>query len=124
MTRKEELLALTERVEALIEPDREVDAAIQRALGSDNGEHWFCGAGGQLTKDDLAPTYTACLNAARSLVPTEHNWSVQYSDLTKGEAWVFPPNNDDLVQFYAEAATPELALTAAALRALAEQEPC
>ena len=108
---RDELLALAERVEALTGPDREVDAAIQRALGTDNGEHWFWGADGQLTKDDLAPAHTASLDAAMSLVKPE--W-VESLYLTAHRAIVW--------NSIARAENMTLALTAAALRALATQE--
>jgi hypothetical protein len=121
MTTREELKALAETVQKLTGPDRSVDAAIQRALGSDNGEHWFCGADGQLTKDDLAPAFTTSLDAAMSLVPegwhmringVNNSWHVSLNPTWHGA----PP-----IRANGFAATPALALTAAALLALAAE---
>ena len=56
-------------------------------------------------------------SAALLLVPEGFAWSIQFSDSTLGEAWLYPPDNKADVQFYASAATSALALCAASLRA-------
>jgi hypothetical protein len=148
MTRKEELLALAARVEALTEPDRETDLLIH---AHQTGKRWrwaeFGGAFGAIDPQTaqiavqilpfdgtehehelhwadrdviLVPAYTACLNAAMSLVPVGCTISLNIGRDRQTEATL--ESNWDT--FCGYAATPALALTAAALRALAEQEPC
>ncbi len=120
MSRKYELRALAERVEALTGPDRNGDGCI-----------WFAAvekprAGEKLDRDMINrwPAYTASLDAAMSLVPEKSLWSA--CDMEDGPfAQVIRPMPDGgygggLTS--AHAATPALALTAAALRALAATE--
>jgi len=123
MTTADELNALAARVTPLDGPDREVDAAIQRACGVDDGSYWFIGPSGEHTKDDMAPAYTASLDAAMSLVPASKDWNAGWQEegvypnrVVRGTAWV-----DTGTRVWA--ATPALALTAAALLArTADQE--
>lgn len=126
MTDKAQMLALAERVEALSGPDREVDDTIAAALFT--GKHRVCvkglsdEAGGMwmFTYPDgsigSALRFTASLDAAMTLVPdyAKDDWS-----LIGGRHWqaIVGPNEDQ-----ADAATPALALCAAALRAIAEGE--
>jgi len=121
MIEREALLALAERVEKLIGPDREVDAEIADAV------HWD----DPITFSDdarLLP-YTASLDAAMTLVPEGWNWMAGNRNQPTARAYV---NNGELhftgaaarknpAQQWHEvvAATPALALTAAALRARA-----
>jgi hypothetical protein len=74
-----------------------------------------------------APAYTASIDAAIALVPEGHTWSVgDWSAADKGvAATCWPPNDLCPVGFegISRAATPALALCAAALRARAQQEP-
>lgn len=134
---KEELLKLADRVEALSGPDREVD----RLIGALNGlktidyGHPF----GRTAYDEggiavILPRYTASLDAAMTLVPK----TMSLVDLTLSweppEPEVFPAcsitwypaavihNGKDWHALTASGATPALALTAAALRALAKDK--
>jgi len=121
MTDKATLLALAERVEALDGPNRNLDADIMRATG----------LGG--LKADYAPhPYTASIDAALTLVP--EGWAVE-----RWQIWPGEPSTLDLLETKrsgdqwvrdgwqgkvdACAATPALALCAAALRARAETQP-
>lgn len=63
------------------------------------------------------PRYTTSLDAARTLMPPLFAWSVESSRSAPGHAWLYPPDNIDDIDFQGEAATPELALCIAALRA-------
>ncbi len=122
MTRAE-LLALAERVEKAAGADRELDAEIARTLLPHNAEYitrsrdgWsyriFAGVGWD---DEWIETrrYTASLDAAASLVPAGWAWCVH--DVGVASAMRAPT----IVK--AQGATPALALTAAALRAMAAE---
>lgn len=113
------LLALAERVEALSGPDREVDAKIADAI------HWDDPI--VYEDDPRLLAFTASLDAAMTLVPEGWNWMAGNRDQPLARAYV---NNGELAfvgagmrrnpnrQWYeTTAATPALALTAAALRA-------
>lgn len=109
---------LADRIEALTGPDREVDAEIARTVYADNCRNpdWECG---------YVLAYTASLDAAMTLVPTK-----PFPELRPGEWWwsvdslgcdahVAYENHDaGIPEYSASAATPALALCAAALRAL------
>lgn len=127
MTRREELLALAERVEALEGPDREVNKALAPLAGlrlvEEGPPLGLCcydenGHGVPL------PNFTASLDAAMSLVPK--GWSVDIirtADSRLGGAYLYLFGNSGSIpskKVHGSAATPALALTAAALRALAE----
>jgi hypothetical protein len=149
VTRRDELLALAERVEALMGPDREVLATVWWLAGPGKSE-WpnyadlpaveACGKiFGRHPKYPVewshvnysGPKYLTSLDAAMSLVL--EGWQGDGLKWWEGEA-----SSCDLVATSLEgdrwtctgvmprvsacAATPALALTAAALRALAEQE--
>lgn len=107
------LSELADRVEGASGPDRELDEHIKRTV-----EGWHAKA-----RFDNPPTYTASLDAAMSLVP-EGVW-FHLSDYRKGlgetgaEAHLYGRSAD----WKAEAATPALALTAAALRARGSEQP-
>jgi hypothetical protein len=121
MSRKDELLALAERVEALTGPDRGVDAEVGRYFAAQ-----FLGYAPWEPQTGCAK-FTASLDAAMSLVPDGYWWNVGH---------VMGPQPDTQNMFWAMchfrgaqwpydrpiAATPALALTAAALRAIAETE--
>ena len=135
MSRRNKLIALAERVEALDGPDREVDAAIALATGQyvyekrgRDRQEWFYSTTRSYERRSLyyggtccpLEEYTADMNAAMSLVPEgafggEIRW-----DAGGARAVVGFGGNPESQQGYA--ATRALALTAAALRALAEQE--
>lgn len=133
-----ELLTLADRCEAATGSDRELDAHIAVGLGigargllSDDheylirtrkddecapGTYWFqCRSGRSLR---TAEPYTASLDAAMTLVLEGHAFTI-YSD---GCAGVAPVEADDTPVADVWAATPALALCAAALRARAAIE--
>ena len=103
-----ELLELAERVENATGSDRNLDADIMRAVGQ---------AG---LKADYQPTpFTASLDAAMQLVPEGTLWRVNKwaNGADASVAFVKPYREGPRCT----AATPALALCAAALRALASQ---
>ena len=130
MTRAE-LLALAARVEAAQGADRELDALIYDAVGHfawwdaikvvkrspDRHEALMM----NVRASNFAPT--ASLDAAASLVPEGWRWSVETlssaGPLGLCEHW--PQSGQRHPYTRGEAATPALALTAAALRARAEE---
>jgi hypothetical protein len=114
------LLALAERVEALAEPDREVDAQVGRYFAAQYLGYvpWEPQTG--------CAKFTDSLDAAMSLVPSGWQWTVSLSLGRVNIAIVTVLHDDSLVaplEYEATAPTPALALTAAALRALAAQQP-
>ncbi len=126
-----DLEALAERCEQASGPDRELDIAIlTTVLGyrdvHGDGNLFDRGNDGYWFVDDCSihqlPSPTASLDAAMTLVPEPHKWSITaaHGD-DRWQAWVWSINYGP--NWY-EAATPALALTAAALRAhsLAHQE--
>ena len=134
MSRKDELIALAERVEALTGPDRMVAKLIFAAVYSDgvpspvvesgygwreDDAGWWLATG----EDARTPPKTVCppnwlgsLDAAMSLVPEGAQWGCD----SMGGAAVFL--KDCKLFLSRNAATPALALTAAALRAIAKIE--
>lgn len=131
MTR-DDLTALIARVEAATGPDREVDAEIARTLLPHNAEHvarsrsgWSYRVFGPEGWDDEwmeTRPYTASLDAAMTLVPEGGEWNAaggwtsgclpsSRAKAVKATAWVWGAERGVF------AATPALALTAAALRA-------
>lgn len=115
MDKREELMALAARVEALSGPDREVEIAIWRLcdpIGQKNPTAYPLPWGG---------LYCSSLDAALSLVPEGWEFTV---GLDAGEGWacVMPAGGIYPAELEKDgyATTPALALTAAALRALAE----
>lgn len=127
MSRRDKLLALAERVEALTGPDREVDAATVRALYPQAIVEIYCVGDEEplvfhaqplvQNKREL-PAYTASLDAAMSLVPDAWNFKIHKTGKFYWvEVW-------KAASSYARTSPdPALAMTAAALRALAEQQP-
>lgn len=136
-----DLIALAERIEALDGPCRETDAEIAVAVSDApdarivwaKGYRWFrkpgpgripmpgaFGKGCRLGLYFQTVRYTASLDAALTLAPEMHSWSLsvggcaiaQVTDLTGGPCDV-PPD------YEGHAANPALALCAAALRARA-----
>jgi hypothetical protein len=110
---KHKLLALAERVERLT--GRETDAEIARqAWGWGNsGDHWFDGILGEVE----LPAFTTSIDAAMTLVPTNHEWSVDWAGNSQATVGALP----DGPTYRGEADTPAQSLTAAALRAIAER---
>ena len=140
MTNRATLLALASRVEAATGADRELDAAIAVAVSDDVGawvvepspsslfSHqpgWFCTSDNRSHK---APAYTASLDAAMSLVPSEAYWRLGHdgdgADPAEYKADVIVPKLGGVdARGRAIAATPPLALTAAACRAISGSLP-
>lgn len=129
----EELILLAERVEALSGPDREVDRDIMLAavpcdrapfrywapMNEDTGhgavdvERVYYAP--HCAQAVAVPAFTASLDAALSLVPA--GWAYAFSSNLIGPGNVAGcQRTSPYAQASAEAATPALALTAAALR--------
>ena len=138
MTR-EELLALAERVEALTGADRGVDLEVILASGTHVLERrgrdkkaWLYEAASDFRRLDPSPysygvfglpRFTTSLDAAMSLVPEGWGGAVHFSENRQHHTVKLGRSYPTNAQAFGEAATPALALTAAALRALAEQQP-
>lgn len=118
---RDTLLNLAARVEAAAGPDRALDAEIALAIGWHNsrvcelwtderGRHWPQGP----------CQWTASLDAAVALVPAGWTWCRYHNgDVEVGMPW--DDRHQRGMNLQAKAATPALALTAAALRARAEE---
>jgi hypothetical protein len=126
MTRAE-LLALAKRVEAATGADRELDKDIGEALGAicewidwPDRPQKVLSICNSITRE--LPAFTASLDSAASLVPEGWAYCVDSND--GGYATVFPRRELGYLPTdpYADAATPALALTAAALRAKAQEK--
>jgi hypothetical protein len=125
MTHASELRALADRAEAAQGADRELDGEISRAIGTPGWRKseagiWFHN---NLRVVQVAPT--ASLDAAVSLVPEGFMWRLQCDPTGEGDA-ICERNAGDFGAIDARhtqtfAATPALALVAAALRARAEE---
>jgi len=120
------VLALAARVEAATGADRELDFWISVRLGTtatDTDEAYqedidALGIDGM----DIPHAYTASLDAALSLVPSGIDWSLTGEGNPKSYfcgLWKYAGEFDAVTK----ADTPALALTAAALRAIAERMP-
>lgn len=126
MTR-DELLALAQKVAMATGPDRELDGAIARSRGwtfekmKGDARPYFRkpGATAYYMRSD-APTFTASIDAALTLVPAGcwAEGALGRHDCTRSALEIHAPMTYDPLG-HAEAATPALALTAAALRAQA-----
>lgn len=104
---------LIARIESADGPDRELDVAIHESIGNvvDRG----CPA--DWHSEDETPRYTASIDAALMLVPVCHYMHVYtpYGEVLQGYAVVRDRDGGPL--FTSAAATPALALAAAALKA-------
>ena len=118
MTDRATLLALEKRCEQAVGPDRKLDARIYIWItGGSAADADYAATDPDVTCNP--PRYTASLDAAVTLVPDGHEW------LRKNEICMTVYREpDDLKEWArhidARAATPALALCAAALRARAE----
>ncbi|MBS87183.1 MAG: hypothetical protein CL858_29550 [Cupriavidus sp.] len=123
---KGDILELAERVEALEGADREVDAAITAARGykiilDDGGLSFFYNPRVRMGRETV-PAFTASLDAAMTLVP--EGWWVQHVGHCRS-GWRCrvetngPPSISIPTGAMPVSETPALALTAAALRAIA-----
>lgn len=132
---KDDLLKLADRVEALSGPDRKVDELIERAVGTYSAFRYY--TLGDDDQPDYIPTrYTASLDAAETLVPGGENgrWNTGKFNTNAKKCTAQVAVEDEIfietgslgrglkVRSSAIAATPALALCAAALRALAGGE--
>jgi hypothetical protein len=103
MTRSEKLRDLAARVDALTAPDFALGVEVLRAFGRDIG--------------DVNPLFS--LDAAASLMPAGWDWAVTKGFGEDALAAASPANSVATIE--TQATTPALALTAAALRALAQE---
>jgi hypothetical protein len=123
---KAELLALAERVEALTGPCRETDAHISLVAINNgktgsfaNADKWIEAA---LQFHWSVAHYTASLDAAMTLVP--EGWHTYFASEDRHSLrWSWALRGGYGVTVASPAATPALALTAAALRARSHGEP-
>lgn len=126
MTNQEQLLALATRCEEAVGPDRELDAQIYEALGyevtRDHRRMGYAQRGfGPLLYADCENwsclrSFTRSLDAAATLVPKDKIATIG-AGLSAGMAVIADEDGDNCV--VGKAATPALALCAAALRARA-----
>lgn len=112
-TRRETLLALVERCKSE-EPSEELDLAILDAVGG-NGNQWR-------KFDSANPNFSHSLDAAVTLVPEGDIWSAHGSDAPGHRGYAEISTMREPHYFRADACTPALALCAAALRAIAQEE--
>jgi hypothetical protein len=109
------------QIEAAMSGTAELNAAVGRLLGTwshDTPSTWD-GDGYGRAHSIQAPEYTTSLAAARSLC--QGQWSIQYGHVGQGQyqAHARVTTGSNLSQWFdAWAATPELALTAANLKAM------
>lgn len=126
---RDELLALASRVEALTGPCRETDIAIltHPAFGyrdiSDDGSLFDRGNDGYWSLEGeggfvALPSPTASLDAAMTLVLEGYDWIIGHTNSGLTIYAEVGGTGGDFTRF---AATPALALTAAALRTIAAQ---
>lgn len=129
---KEEVREIADACEKASGPDRELDALICAAfrVGTEyswaytNYPAWIGGSDGRVSLEKNgpsfeAPAYTASLDAAMTLVPG--GWRESYGRREDGTciAWCHPPRMSNRIGKHGDAATPALAMSAAALRASA-----
>lgn len=135
------LLGLADRCEKASGPDRVLDAEIARSCGwvaLDKHQWWSAEHVADCRQRKVSkwqyatqslPTFTASIDAALSLVPEGWKWSCDFTQRPLfqdcGRADLYAPGIGDdrpadVTDIYA--ATPALALTAAALRALAQED--
>lgn len=106
----EKLRALATRCEQATGPDRELDAQIREVAGVH-------------PRFVYARRYTASLDAAMTLCSQPPSFDIDHDHMTQGGKWNCLVGDDEgfVPNGRAEAATPALALTAAALRARASE---
>lgn len=112
------ILDLTERCEKATGPDRELDATIAKAVGEKHGrETGWCNNenGDYYVIDECAARYTASIDAAMMLVPEGCEFWCGSKDAT-GTSWAWVGQFGGPEEI-GTAASPALALCAAALRA-------
>ena len=123
--KRDELLALAERVEAATGADKSLDTWIENHLDLARWER--AGGYGDQDYNRLEPrAYTSSIDAALTLVPSGMPWSINYPANDGGQRschGIRTKPSADICGVFGCAATPALALTAAALRALAQETP-
>ena len=107
MMNREELLKLADRCEQADGPSYALERDIAKALNPN------------FTRMTVPKNYTASIDAAMQLVP--EGWTGLIPVSGGEEAWLWP-NSKPSRGHRCNAATPALALCAAALRAIAEKE--
>lgn len=112
-----DLLELAARVEGASGADRELDLAIWAAIDPRAPEVIAAGR----KPLEWLHCYTSSLDAAMTLVPEGMQWSFDshYKMAGVSRYWDDPQHGPTCEEYAGEAATPALALTAAALRARA-----
>ena len=131
----EALVQLAEHCEAATGPDRETDAAIFQAIGApvpfqfanklialefnDIENAYFARVSDDMQVRYSPPAYTASLDAAMTLVPEGAFWSITMRGEVHGGYHACCQLEGGLD--WREGATPALAMTAAALWALAKE---
>ena len=125
-----ELGELAERCERASGPDRELDAAIARAIGfgcvaqdpQASGDGWIAWTGPHFRSGpwERLKAYTASVDAAMALVPKGLMFELTTTGFKPGATVCGSSISDTHEGSYA--ATPALALTAACLRALAHRK--
>ena len=119
MADREKLLELAERVEGLPGPDRGADLAIQMMVDPEYATI-EPEVAGFLTRYGGHPAYTASLDAAMTLLLDRDRNGWHAGGHHKGGGCAYILRRPDPI--YVVAATPALALTAAALRARASEQ--
>lgn len=107
---KTELLALAERVEQADGPNYALEQDIAEAV-------WRVKWNKARPKDIRVPNYTASIDAALTLVPDGHFWSITMRGENRGGFHACCAKDGPLD--WRDGAHPALAMTAAALRAIA-----
>ena len=134
MTRRDELLALADRVEAATGADTLLDALVSAAVNDavlevqDGCRAAFHSADGARWVSVPVLPYTASIDAALTLVPS--GWRIHTGDFTIRD-WSMAADCESATATvigrdgpeHGHASTPALAITAAALRALAQETP-
>lgn len=106
---------LIARIESATGPDRELDCRIWCAVERQNFD--VCRQVVPNFGEWLAPSYTASIDAALSLVPDGHQWSLSECAMPDRYYAGLGSRKASGRSFVAQAATPALALCAAALKA-------
>lgn len=109
---------LIERLENASGPDRDLDAAIAKAVGADHGPREFVHVESRSysVHDEIAKRYTASLDAAMTLIPEGHYWSFDSRGcgIVSGDE---PPLETQTVGTCLGHASPAIGFCIAALRA-------
>ena len=115
------LLELATRVEQASGPDEHLDCAIALATGWEPAASWVGMLLSPAGEWGCLPSFTASLDAALTLVPAGWDWCLSRGSGEPAIASMAPAMGVDGPM--STAATPALALCAAALRALAAEAP-